>query len=216
MELEQYINTLTKERSNVFKKFYPDDQLERVNYVWTKAAEKITPGYKDFHPETTEQILKYIMRSKSCKWNLNKGLLMVGPTGTGKTRLLQTISAVIGFLHDFRFVIYSGQEMERAFRQQEGKADRTNLESALVQKMFGIDDIGEEHDKVKVFGTDINVGIEALTIRYNEQMSKGSLTFATTNLNRTALKSKYGERIDSRIDEMFNVVSIEGKDLRKI
>lgn len=215
MDLNQYINTLTNERKSVFSKYYAEDQRERVNYVWSQTASKLTPGYKDTHPEITKQLISYIMRSKQCTLDLNKGLLLIGPTGTGKTRTMQTLSAVIGFLQEFRFKIYSGNDMERAFRLQEGNSERVNLESALRQKMFGIDDLGEEHDSVKVYGTNINVGIEALTIRYNEQMSRGSLTFATTNLDRAALKRKYGARIDSRIDEMFNVIFITGKDLRK-
>ena len=115
----------------------------------------------------------------------------------------------MGYLHRFRFLIYSGNEIEKAFRNE------TEIESQLTQKMFGIDDLGEEHNKVKVYGTDINVGVEVLSNRYNLMIKNGSLTFATTNLTRAMLLKKYGARIDSRIDEMFNVFTVTGDDLRK-
>ena len=108
-----------------------------------------------------------------------------------------------------QFLIYSGNDIEKAFRNE------TDIESKINQKMFGIDDLGEEHDKVKVYGTDINVGIELLSSRYNLMMKNGSLTFVTTNLTRKMLLNKYGARIDSRIDEMFNVFTMTGKDMRK-
>ena len=135
--------------------------------------------------------------------------LIVGNTGSGKTRMMKSLSLAMGYLHRFRFLIYSGNEIEKAFRNE------TEIESQLTQKMFGIDDLGEEHNNVKVYGTDINVGVEVLSNRYNLMIKNGSLTFATTNLTRAMLLKKYGARIDSRIDEMFNVFTVTGDDLRK-
>lgn len=176
--------------------------------IWTKAAKTIVPEWKDHYPKVTEQLIYYLLRSDKFFGNLNKGILLEGPTGTGKTKALRILSLVMGHVQKYRFKIYSGIEMERAYRQG-------GFESDLEAMMFGFDDIGEEHDKVKVYGSDINVGIEVLTVRYNQQERTGALTFGTTNLDDDMFLEKYGKRIASRKKELFNVIYMNGEDLRK-
>lgn len=200
---------------NIQLRQFPEEQRDQARAVWFRICERSIPGWRDVHPAITEQLLSYVMRSPKFKWNLNKGIMFVGPTGTGKTRYLQTLALAFGIFHRFKFEIFSGIEIERAFRKPENAPERMAVEKGLDAKMFGVDDLGEEHDTVRVFGTKINVGEECLTLRYNAQMARGSLSFVTTNLDRNALRSKYGPRIDSRIDEMFNVIYIKGEDLRK-
>jgi DNA replication protein DnaC len=40
-------------------------------------------------------------------------------------------------------------------------------------------------------------------------------TMVTTNLTPEQMKEKYGERVYSRMREMFNVIPIAGSDLRQ-
>ena len=214
MDFQQYLDAIEKPKKSVFSKNYSPEQLSSIHKMWIDGMRKQIPNYQESHQEETLELVKYIMRIGS-KMSLNKGVLLIGATGTGKTRIMNNISMLIGFLHRFRFKIYSGNEMEKCFRQNEGSPGRSILETAIKQKMFGIDDLGEEHNSVKVFGTEINVGVEVLSTRYNEYIKNGSLTFCTTNLNRNDLLNKYGRRIDSRIDEMFNVIYINGTDFRK-
>jgi len=150
------------------------------------------------------------------QWKYNsENIFLHGKTGTGKTVLLQTLSMFLGYSNKFRFKIYSGFEMERVYMKDPLDQQVFNLEQALKSKMFGMDDIGEEHAAVKRYGTEINVGIETLTLRHLEFMKKGNLTFATTNLTPDMFTTKYGARIESRIHEMFNLIGVTGKDLRK-
>ena len=78
-----------------------------------------------------------------------------------------------------------------------------------------IDDLADEVDSSKVFGTEIFVGYEVLSTRYDVWINEGFITLATSNLDRKNLLLKYGKRIDSRIEQMFNVVVLDGIDLRK-
>jgi len=189
--------------------------VEDTRTLWHQAAKTILPSWQDLNHEVTEQLILFIARSKDFKGDLNKGILFVGGIGTGKTKYLQILSSMVGYIHRYKAKIYSGLQMEGCFRMKETAKERKDLETVLKHRMFAFDDIGEEHEKVKVYGTDINVGIEVLTIRYNEMQSRGSLTFATTNLNMKMIADRYGSRIESRCFEMFNIITVTGNDLRK-
>ncbi len=206
MELNQYLGKLESESAITWR----ENSLEVCKNTWVNINQKTINNWRVIDRGLNNQIVFYLARSLKFKGDLNKGILLIGNTGSGKTRMMKSLSLAMGYLHRFRFLIYSGNEIEKAFRNE------TEIETQLTQKMFGIDDLGEEHNNVKVYGTDINVGVEVLSNRYNLMIKNGSLTFATTNLTRAMLLKKYGARIDSRIDEMFNVFTLTGDDLRKV
>ncbi len=206
MQLNQYLGKLQSEQAIHWR----ENSLEVCKNTWVNINQKTINNWRVIDRGLNNQIVFYLARSLKFKGDLNKGILLIGNTGSGKTRMMKSLSLAMGYLHRFRFLIYSGNEIEKAFRNE------TEIETQLTQKMFGIDDLGEEHNNVKVYGTDINVGVEVLSNRYNLMIKNGSLTFATTNLTRAMLLKKYGARIDSRIDEMFNVFTLTGDDLRKV
>ena len=77
-----------------------------------------------------------------------------------------------------------------------------------------IDDVGLERLSIKYFGTEVNIIAEILLTRYDLYTDKGILTYATTNLTPRELEDAYGDRIRSRLKQMFNDVVLEGKDRR--
>ena len=50
---------------------------------------------------------------------------------------------------------------------------------------------------------------EILLSRYDLFVSKGMLTHATTNLSASELEERYGNRVRSRMREMFNLVAVD-------
>ena len=71
-----------------------------------------------------------------------------------------------------------------------------------------LDDLGLEQE-VLHFGNRTNVLGEILYKRHQLLQEKEIYTHATTNLNATELSEKYGNRMRSRMREMFNIVSFE-------
>ena len=205
MKISDYINS-TRSKSIGFT--WREFSEQQVRATWSMIAKQTVKHYEDINPKLTSQLIYYVMRSDKFNGNLNKGILLVGQTGTGKTIYLKILSLTIGWLHKFRFLIHSMRDIETMYGRQEEVP-------GINQVMFGMDDIGEEHDRVKVYGSDINVGIEVLSQRHSHMITDDSFTFGTSNLNRKMLMDKYGARIDSRISEMFNVIPVTGKDLRK-
>jgi len=209
MKLADYLTKLDSKKPIQLKEIDED----YVKKVWIQINKSEVEDWRVTDKEVNRQLVAYLARSASFKGDLSKGILLIGENGTGKSRMLKALSLSMGYLHNFRFAIHSGLEIEDIYKRG---GDRMNsLEMAMAQKMFGFDDIGEEHDSIKVFGTDVNVGIDVISRRYNHQMNVGCLTFGTTNLSLEMQAVKYGARIESRMHEMFNVVYLRGKDLRK-
>lgn len=75
-------------------------------------------------------------------------------------------------------------------------------------KSYCFDDLGTETTS-KYFGNDCNVMAEILLTRYDLFKEKGIITHLTTNLSATEIESQYGNRLRSRMREMFNLFGYE-------
>ena len=75
-------------------------------------------------------------------------------------------------------------------------------------KTYCFDDLGTETTS-KYFGNDCNVMAEILLTRYDLFKEKGIITHITTNLSATEIESQYGNRLRSRMREMFNLYGYE-------
>ncbi len=71
-------------------------------------------------------------------------------------------------------------------------------------KNYCFDDLGSEAAS-KYFGNDCNVMAEILLTRYDIFKEKGIITHLTTNLTATEIEEIYGNRLRSRMREMFNL-----------
>lgn len=214
MRIDEYIKQIEQKQHKRYELTkYQEENFENARIAFEKCCMSILPKWQDKHPQLTDQIVRYALQLDSFNGDTDKGLILMGATGVGKTVYLKSLSLFMGYAQQFKFKIYTGFEMERIY-QAEGE-DLFSLESAIKSKMFAIDDIGEEHSTIKRYGTEINVGVDALTQRHQLYTNKGYLTFATTNLNAEMIGKKYGKRIESRVHEMFNFIGVKGEDLRK-
>ena len=81
-------------------------------------------------------------------------------------------------------------------------------------KIYCFDDLGTEQ-ALKYFGNECNVMGEILLRRYEYFITHKMITHLTTNLSASELESCYGNRIRSRLREMFNLISFgTSKDKR--
>lgn len=189
---------------------------EQLYPLWMKAGTSIAgTNFKDIDPNLTQELMKYLLRDESFKGDLNKGVLIIGGNGTGKTVYTKILLLLLQYLHSRKTPFYSGKQMEAVLRLEEDQQARKDLNTDLLSSTFCFDDMGEELDEVKVFGTTMQVGRDVLNSRHAEFTEKGHLTFGTSNLNMKKLGDKYGARVGSRIYEMFNVFTREGNDMRK-
>jgi DNA replication protein DnaC len=137
--------------------------------------------------------------------DLNKGILLNGPVGCGKTSLITLMKSFA--YSDHNYVVKSTRDIATEFNNhgfatinKYGKSSRT----------YCFDDIGVENN-VKHYGNDCNTIAEVLLHRYDLLVHDGIITHATTNLNADELEKVYGNRVRSRLREMFNLINFYAK-----
>jgi DNA replication protein DnaC len=141
----------------------------------------------------------------------NKGILLAGPIGCGKTSLMSLMN---DFTFDVNhFFIRSTRSIASEFHTE---GYQTIHKFSNNQKIYCFDDLGVEQN-MKYFGNECNTIAEILLNRYELMVSQGYVTHATTNLSASALEAIYGNRLRSRMREMFNLITFpnDSPDKRK-
>ena len=152
--------------------------------------------------------------------NLRKGILLTGPIGCGKTTLMQLVSYF--FPRETQYTVKPARDITFEF-EKEGfavinwysKGSYFRYGNMPIPKVYCFDDLGLEQTP-KYYGNECNVMAEILLNRYDLFVSKRMMTHITTNLSASELESIYGNRIRSRMREMFNLVAFDrdSKDKR--
>jgi len=151
--------------------------------------------------------------AEKCKLDLKKGILLTGPIGCGKTTLMSLVKYF--FQPGKQYLVKSTRDITFEFEKEGYKVinryskNPSNLSHANpVQNIFCFDDLGVEQTQ-RYFGNECNVMAEILLSRYDLFVSKGIPTHLTTNLSASEIEEKYGNRVRSRMREMFNLVAFD-------
>ena len=142
--------------------------------------------------------------------DLNKGILLTGPVGCGKTTLINLMKFFIQ-KHEQKFITKPCRDISFEFIQDGFSIVHKYSKGSLYEyaaRPFCFDDLGTE-SSLKYFGNECNVMAEILLSRYDLFVSKNLLTHLTTNLSATEIEEMYGNRIRSRLREMLNLISFD-------
>jgi hypothetical protein len=198
---------------------YSNYIMENALEIVYKIGKSIIPGFI-LTPHTKElyiKLIQYFYADNNFPGDLTKGLLLQGPTGTGKTKAMEIMSIFL--------------EVEKIGFYINGKCARMNYSTENVKNIvidfiangfdgpqsyinkfiYCFDDLGTENRVAKHFGNELDVIRHIFVERY----AKGRLTFATTNYSIDKLEEKYGDPILSRMNAMFNFIVVKGPDFRK-
>ncbi len=139
----------------------------------------------------------------------DKGILLTGPVGCGKTTIMKLIRHIVPHIRPYaiipaRNVTFGFNHLGYRVIDDYGNGD-----------FYCFDDIGVEPIG-RHFGKDCNVIGEILLSRHEIYLKNGIKTHATTNLNADELEERYGKRVRSRMREMFNLIAFkkDAKDKR--
>jgi DNA replication protein DnaC len=139
----------------------------------------------------------------------NKGILLSGPVGCGKTSLMKLLRHIVP--HHKPYEVIPARNITFAFNNIGYKTIQEYGNSSF----YCFDDLGVETTG-RHFGKDCNVMGEILLSRYDLFLQRKIRTHATTNLNAQELEERYGNRVRSRMRQLFNLIAFdkESKDKR--
>lgn len=145
-------------------------------------------------------------------YSLRKGILLKGPVGCGKTTLMKLLAK--NTYNSYKVI--SCRRAADEYAEFGHEVIMTYSRSIPVpssdyfgQSEIGIcfDDLGTEQDK-KHFGNHVNVMADIILNRYDNHLLKGK-THITTNLSANQIDEEYGNRVRSRMREMFNIIEFD-------
>ena len=151
--------------------------------------------------------------------NLKKGILLSGPIGCGKTSLMYLMRFLLA--KDEQFSVVSTRDIRLEFlRDGFQVVEKYSSKSFLVgqdvirPKAYCFDDLGLEGD-LSYYGNETNVMSDILLGRYPLFIHHRMKTHATTNLSTDEIEEVYGNRVRSRMREMFNLIAFDHKVVDK-
>jgi len=203
---EDYTQTTTKTMTSPFDYHFMLQHVSRVG------KEMYGPDFviADADKPVITRLLAYFMRDKGVAdaegIDLDKGIFLMGPVGCGKTALMRIMSNLCPSKD--KPVFRSCNEVIVDFNIRGFEAIIPYTRDAicpytLTPKVHCFDDLGLE-PMGYYFGNSTNVMAEIMLSRYNYFITRKMLTHVTTNLDIDELEEIYGNRIRSRMREMFN------------
>lgn len=147
--------------------------------------------------------------------DLQKGILLSGPVGCGKTTLTSLMKFVAKDPN--KFIMKSCRDISFEFIEDGFSVIHKYSRGALYQYLprnYCFDDLGVE-SSLKYYGNECNVMAEILLTRYDLFIAQNLITHVTTNLSASEIEESYGNRIRSRMREMFNLIAFNNNSIDK-
>ena len=139
---------------------------------------------------------------------LDKGILLSGPVGSGKTTLMNLMKTLTATEH--KFYIKPCRDISFEFIQDGYEIIQKYSKGKLYPdpKTICFDDLGTEKN-LKYYGNECNVMAELILSRYDLFISKKIYTHITTNLSASEIETAYGNRVRSRLRSMVNLIAFD-------
>jgi predicted ATPase len=205
--------------------------IEKISYDYDKAISWIqTQGKSQFgnYFEISQndipllrKVLSYFFKdletATALGIHLNKGILLSGPIGCGKTSLMFLVRHFMP--QPNQYIVKSCRDISFEFIKEGYTTIQKYSHSSFKNHepiTYCFDDLGTENN-LKFYGNECNIMAEILLSRYDLFVSRKLITHLTTNLSASEIEASYGNRLRSRLREQFNLIAFnsETKDKRK-
>lgn len=132
---------------------------------------------------------------------LEKGLMIMGNVGSGKTTLMRLFSQVVPF-----HMMYVGNICDNV--RKDGQEELDKIKARAFDEIC-FDDFGSE-SKIKHYGSNYDVMYDIVVRRCYHYVHHRTKTHFTTNMTLDEIRDIYDARIESRINELCNIIVIGG------
>ncbi len=189
--------------------------LEIISWLEKKGIELYGKKFKilETDHEIIYKLIAYFLKDEQACYQFNidleKGILLTGPIGCGKTSLMNLMKYLTATEH--KFFVKPCRDISFEFIQDGYQIIHKYSIGKLYQsepRTYCFDDLGTENN-LKYFGNECNVMAEILLSRYDLFISKKLLTHITTNLSATEIETHYGNRVRSRLRQMVNLIAYD-------
>ena len=206
-------NTSTQELTKTIQSHYNYSQV--ILWLEKKGVELYGNHFKILENDypIIFKLIAYFMKDEATCFqhniNLKKGILISGPVGCGKTSLMNLMKYLAPAEH--KFFVKPCRDISFEFIQDGYEVIHRYSKGKLYQsesKTICFDDLGTENN-LKYYGNECNVMAEILLSRYDLFTTKKLQTHITTNLSAPEIENHYGNRIRSRLREMFNLIAYD-------
>lgn len=200
---------------------YPKETASQLfNRVITDAVAQY-PGFKfDDNNREIFQLLSYYFTGNQLfeqgsfnlqTYSLEKGLMLYGPIGCGKTTILELFhrnchqSYVIAPCRNIvEEYTTEGPDGLNKYKSPL-KTSRKDLYFGQGELALAFDDLGTETEGSH-YGKKLNVMEDVLMTRYQNYSLRGPMTHLSLNITPDEIEERYGARLRSRMREMFNII----------
>ncbi|MGE7775981.1 hypothetical protein ACQKLP_14730 [Chitinophaga sp. NPDC101104] len=201
----------------------PYNYVELLKDVEARAWALFSRDYKihEIDRPVVLKLLAYFLQDEAVAkdegLDLKKGVLITGPVGCGKTSILRVMRTYCSEvlrpqMFSCREIAFEFAQVGHEIIQRYGRG--SFFPYSHVPRVHAYDDLGLE-GQAMYWGNSCNVMAEILLSRYDLFRSHEMLTHATTNLNSAELEAAYGNRVRSRMREMFNLVAFSPNSIDK-
>lgn len=197
------------------KSLYNYDEV--IQWMENKGQELYGTHFKIIesdHP-VVYRLIAYFLKDEETAFryglDLNKGIILSGPVGCGKTSLLNIMKHLTPIPH--KFSVKACRDISFEFIKDGYEIIHKYANGRLYisePKTYCFDDLGVENN-LKYFGNECNVMAEVLLSRYDIYIAKRILTHITTNLSASEIEQHYGSRVRSRLREQCNLIAFDNK-----
>jgi DNA replication protein DnaC len=184
---------------------------QSANVILQRRRERNGFVIDEYNEPVISQIYLYLKMNDKFSGDLQKGVMLVGKYGSGKTLIMQAMSEMyntaVRTLQVRHPILRFVKSTELLYSVKE-KSVNDFSRMPLV-----IDELGREPKQIMDFGNLTSHMIELLCERYDN----GAWTHGTSNftLETLASENQYGKMTGDRIKSMFNFIELTGESRRK-
>lgn len=191
------------------------------------AEKEITPGERTLY-DLIEKAYEVEVAKRHCacsvdtpmrerlmfvaKWlrcGRRQGLYLNGGFGNGKSTTIAALKRVVPYISKGENYVtaYSTRDFSKFIRlNSEDMFDRI-----LQSDILAIDDVGDEQKQTACYGNVIEIVPEIIFYRYAQDL----MTIIATNKTEDEFKSRYGNAVADRFNEMFSMLAYTNPSYRK-